>query len=204
MRTTVRAALVLLAGLGLLTGAAYPGLVTLAANLLYPRQANGSLIRRGDVFVGSRLIAQECAGARWFHGRPSAAPKGPGDLRLSGGSNLGPLHPAWLDSVLARAATCRDREASAAPVPIDLVTASGSGLDPHISPAAAYDQVRRVARARGLPEASVRELVDRRVEPRTWGLLGEPRVNVLELNLALAALGEGEGREAALPDGAGR
>lgn len=188
MKDTLRAAVSLLAVLVLLTGAVYPALVTLAAGLLFPRQADGSLVSRGGETVGSRLVGRAFAGAAWFHGRPSAAPRGPYDPSLSGGTNLGPQSPAWRDSVTARVAAIVGANGDTTGVPVDLVTASGSGLDPHISPAAAYHQAVRVARARGLDAREVRRLVARHVEGRTWGVLGEPRVNVLALNLALDAL----------------
>lgn len=202
MNRTARACAALLAGFTLLTGAIYPGFVTLAADLLFPWQAGGSLMRREGLIIGSRLIGQAFTGPEWFHGRPSAAPGGPYNAYPSGGGNQGPLHPAWRDSVRARVAAARDREGNDVPVPADLVTASGSGLDPHISPAGAYYQVPRVARARGLPEAALRELVAGSVKPRTLGLLGEPRVNVLELNLALDMLAApSAGEAAAVTDG---
>ncbi len=188
MKDTLRAAVTLLAALVLLTGAAYPALVTLATGLLFPRQAGGSLVHRDRETVGSRLVGRAFVGEAWFHGRPSAAARGPYDASLSGGTNLGPQSPAWRDSVAARAAAVVGADADTTGVPVDLVTASGSGLDPHISPAAAYHQAARVARARGLDAREVRRLVARQVEGRTWGVLGEPRVNVLALNLALDAL----------------
>ena len=201
MNRTVRACAALLAGFTLLTGVLYPGLVTVAAGLLFPWQAGGSLVRRDGAIVGSRLIGQTFAGQEWFHGRPSASPGGPYDAYPSGGGNQGPLHPAWRDSVQARVLAARNREGNNVAVPVDLVTASGSGLDPHISPAGAYYQVPRVARARGLPESAVRGLVAGNVRPRTLGLLGEPRVNVLELNLALDTLAAAPGEAAAVTNG---
>jgi len=172
--------------LTLLTGAVYPALVTLAARVLFPSQAEGSVITVDGRAVGSSLIGQPTSSPRYFHGRPSATGRVPYDSAASAASNLGPLNPALADAVAARVAALRAEDpGNAAPIPVDLVTASGSGLDPHISPAAAQWQVARVARARGLDESRVRTLVAEHTEGRTFGLLGEPRVNVLELNLAL-------------------
>lgn len=183
--TLIRPALSLLALLTLLTGVVYPLGVTLAAQGLFPRKASGSLLRRDGAVVGSELIGQAFSGVAYFWGRPSATTPGPYNGGSSAGSNLGPSNPALAEAVRARVAALRAAGDAAGPVPIDLVTASASGLDPHISPAAAYHQVSRVARARGLAEARVRELVERAVEGRTFGVLGEPRVNVLRLNFAL-------------------
>jgi K+-transporting ATPase ATPase C chain len=182
-----RSALTLLLLLTLLTGVAYPLVVTGAAQALFPHQANGSLIRVGDAVVGSELIGQPFDGPQYFWSRPSAtSPAYNGGA--SGGSNLGPSNPALHEAVAGRVDTLKKADPSASPtVPVDLVTTSGSGLDPHITPAAAWFQVSRVAQARGLPEARVRALVEAHVEARTLGLLGEPRVNVLRLNLALDA-----------------
>ena len=163
-----RPALVLFALLAALTGLAYPLAVTGAAQALFPAQAAGSLVVRDGRTVGSRLIGQNFSDPKHFWGRPSATAPQPYDANASGGSNLGPLNPA-------------------APVPVDLVTASGSGLDPHISPAAARYQAARVARTRGLPPEQVEALIARHTEEPLWGVLGEPRVNVLALNLALDA-----------------
>jgi len=166
-----------------LFGIFYPLVVTALAQLLFPKQANGQLIRRGDQVIGSRLIGQPFISPGYFHSRPSAAGNGY-DAANSGGSNLGPTNQKLIDRVKA-AVVAAHAENPNVPVPVDLVTASGSGLDPDISPAAADFQVPRVARARSISEERLRELVAAQIQPRTLGILGEPRVNVLELNLAL-------------------
>jgi potassium-transporting ATPase KdpC subunit len=189
MPREIRPALVLLACFTLLTGVAYPLCVTLLARALFPRQAAGSLIVRDGRVVGSELIGQQFDDPRHFWGRLSSTAPGAYNASASGASNLGPSNPALLDVVGARLAALRSADPYAtAPIPIDLVTSSASGLDPHISPAAALWQVSRVARIRGLPEEKVRALVESRVEPRTLGILGELRVNVLALNLALDSI----------------
>ena len=167
----------------MLFGIIYPFVVTALAQLLFPNQANGQLIRRGDQVIGSRLIGQPFSSARYFHPRPSAAGNGY-DAANSGGSNLGPTNQKLLDRVKISVAAAQ-LENPNVPVPVDLITASGSGLDPDISPAAAYFQVPRVARARAVSEQRLRELVTKCIQSRTIEILGEPRVNVLELNLAL-------------------
>jgi K+-transporting ATPase ATPase C chain len=167
----------------ILFGIIYPFVVTPLAQLLFPRQANGQLIRRGDQVVGSRLIGQPFTSARYFHPRASAAGNGY-DAANSGGSNLGPTNQKLLDRVKISVAAAQAENPNV-PVPVDLVTTSGSGLDPDISPAAAYFQVPRVARAREVSEEHLRELVAAHIQPRNIGILGEPRVNVMELNLAL-------------------
>lgn len=186
MLAQLRPTFVLFAALTLITGMLYPGLVTLLAQGLFPLQAGGSLIRRGDEIVGSRLIGQPFDDPQYFWGRPSATAPMPYNAAASAGSNLGPTNPAWIESVGRRAAALRAVDPQRrAPIPVDLATTSASGLDPHITPAAAEYQVARVARARNLPPARVRELVARHTLDRTLGVLGESRVNVLELNLAL-------------------
>ena len=183
-----RPALVLFALLSVLTGLVYPAVVTGISQVVFHEQANGSLLVKNGKVLGSRLIGQPFDDPRYFWSRPSATSPFPYNPASSTGSNLGPTNPALADAVKARVAALRSADpGSSAPVPIDLVTASGSGLDPHISPAAAEFQAARVARVRGLPRESVRALVARHTEGRTLGFLGEPRVNVLKLNLALDA-----------------
>jgi potassium-transporting ATPase KdpC subunit len=181
-----RPALVILALLTVITGVLYPLAVTFVAQGVFPAQANGSfLVRQGQV-VGSALIGQPFSDARYFWGRPSATAPFPYNAAASAGSNLGPTSRELMEAVRARVAALHAADpANAAAIPVDLVTASGSGLDPEISVAAALYQVPRVARARGLAEEAVRQLVARHTAGRQFGILGEPRVNVLELNLAL-------------------
>lgn len=182
-------ALVLLALLTIITGAIYPLAITGLARVMFPDKANGSIIVRNGQALGSALIGQHFDEPRYFWGRPSATGPVPYNAAASTGSNYGPLNPAMFEAIHSRIDVLHAADSgNAAPIPVDLVTASGSGLDPHISPAAAYYQVLRVARARGLDEAAVRDLVDEHIEARQFGLLGEPRVNVLALNLALDAL----------------
>lgn len=186
--THLRPALVVLALLTLLTGVAYPLLVTGIAQAAFPNQANGSLIKQGDKVIGSSLIGQEFEDPGYFWGRLSATAPAY-NAGASSGSNLGPLNPALKDAAKARVDALRAADpGNTAPVPVDLATASGSGLDPHVSPAAAFYQVSRVAKARHLDEARVKALVEAHVEGRQLGVLGEPVVNVLLLNLALDKL----------------
>ena len=169
----------------LLLGVAYPLVITAIAQVAFPKQANGQLIERNGVIVGSRLIGQGFSKAGYFHSRPSATAT-PYDAANSAGSNYGPTNKKLIDAVKANVDAAR-AENPGAPVPVDLVTTSASGFDPHISPAAADFQVPRVARERGVPESQIRQLVDAHTEARTFGFLGETRVNVLELNLELDA-----------------
>jgi potassium-transporting ATPase KdpC subunit len=186
MLKELQPALVLFILFSLLTGLAYPLAVTGFAQLVFPRQANGSLIVRDGKPVGSDLIGQPFSDARYFWGRPSATTPQPYNGLASSGSNLGPTNPAQTDGLKARVAALRLADpGTITPVPIDLATASASGLDPHISPAAAEFQAQRVARARGIAPDRVRELLGQATEPRDLGILGEARVNVLRLNLAL-------------------
>lgn len=169
-----------------LLGIVYPLLVTGLARLIFPRQASGDLISANGKIVGSRLIGQPFSSLGYFHSRPSAAGPAGYDAANSTASNLGPTNKALLDRVSASVAEAK-AENPGIPIPVDLVTASGSGLDPHISPAAAEFQMPRVARERGMSDADVRAMVKRHTENRQFGILGEPRVNVLELNLELDA-----------------
>ncbi len=170
--------------LTVLTGFIYPGLVTALCRVLFPRQSQGSLVAANGAIVGSELIGQGFARPEYFHPRPSAAGSGYDPL-ASGGSNLGPTNPKLKEEVGRSVASFREQNGYRGPVPADAVTSSGSGLDPHISPAAAEAQVERVARARGLSADQVRSLLAQHIEARTYGFIGEPRVNVLALNMAL-------------------
>jgi K+-transporting ATPase ATPase C chain len=191
LKNQLRPAIVLTLLLCVITGLIYPGVLTAVAQLLFPRQANGSLVTgaNGQV-VGSELIGQPFAKPEYFHPRPSAAGAGYDDT-LSGGTNKGPTDLKLADTLIAQAVDSAVKLDGAAKgrIPSDLVTSSGSGLDPHISPASAFLQVRRVARARGLDSAQVSRLVERYIEGRQYGFFGEPRVNVFRLNLALDRLG---------------
>jgi K+-transporting ATPase ATPase C chain len=181
-----RIALLLLVVMSLLTGIVYPLLVTLLAQAAFPYEANGSLIERDGKPVASALIGQGFDSPKYFWGRLSATTPSGYNGASSGGSNLGPTNPALFEAVKGRIAALRAADpAQEGPIPADLVTGSASGLDPHISPAAAQYQVGRVAKARRLDVQTVRELVARHTEGRTLGLIGEPRVNVVELNMAL-------------------
>jgi K+-transporting ATPase ATPase C chain len=189
MAAQLRSALRVFFILTILTGVVYPLAVTGIAQLLFPHQANGSLIYKEGKPIGSTLIGQPFDDPKYFWGRPSATAPFPYNAAASSGSNLGPTNPALMEAVKARVAALKAADpGNDAPVPVDLVTASGSGLDPHISPAAAEYQVRRVARARGREEAFVRAVVSQHTEGRQLGALGERRVNVLALNLALDVL----------------
>jgi K+-transporting ATPase ATPase C chain len=186
MKSRLRTAISLFCLLTLLTGVVYPLAITIIAQAIFPRQANGSVIERQGQPIGSELIGQAFDDPRFFWGRPSATEKIPYNAASSSGSNLGPTNPDLLKAVKERIEMLRQAHPNqSGPVPVDLVTASASGLDPHISPAAAEYQITRVAKARGLSEDRIRELVTAHTEGRTFGLLGEPRVNVLKLNLAL-------------------
>ena len=189
MKTILRPALLVFLVLTLLTGVVYPLLVTGLAQSLFPAQAHGSLILQGGKPVGSTLIGQNFSDPKHFWGRPSATSSQAYIAVASGGSNLGPLNPALVDAVKGRVEALRAADpGNTTPVPVDLVTASASGLDPHISPAAANYQVARVAKARGLSVPQVQALVDRQTEERFLKIMGERQVNVLQLNLALEAL----------------
>jgi K+-transporting ATPase ATPase C chain len=188
MNKIVRPCLGVFVMLTLVTGVAYPLVVTGIGRLVFPSQAGGSVIEQDGRAVGSALLGQPFSSPGYFWGRPSATGPQPYNGAASSGSNQATTNPALAEAVAARVTAIRAADpGNTAPVPVDLVTASGSGLDPHISPAAAAYQVERVARSRAMPPARVRELVAAHTERRAFGLLGEPRVNVLELNLALDA-----------------
>ena len=190
MSAHIRPAVLLLVLFTIVTGLVYPAVVTGIAQLAMPAKANGSLIESGGKPIGSALIGQPFSDPKHFWSRPSATSPYPYNASSSSGSNQGPTNPALIDAVKDRVKALRDADrGNQAPVPVDLVTASASGLDPHISPAAAEYQVPRVARARGLAPDRVRALVAQHTQGRELGFLGEPVVNVLELNLALDKLG---------------
>lgn len=186
----LRPALSVFALLTVITGVFYPLVVTGIAQVVFPRQANGSLIRAGEKVLGSELIGQPFADPKYFWSRPSATGPFAYDAGASSGSNYGPMNDSLLENVKGRIDALKAADpANTTPIPVDLVTASGSGLDPHVSPAAARRQAGRVARARGLDPATVDGLVGQHTQARQLGLLGDPAVNVLRLNLALDALG---------------
>lgn len=186
MNTLWRPALCLFCVLSAVTGVAYPLLVTGLAQWWFPNQAHGSLIERNGSLVGSALIGQSYTDPKFFWGRPSATGGWPNNGQASGGSNQGPLNPALIENVKARAAMLRSADpGQQAAIPMDLVTTSGSGLDPDISPSAAHFQAPRVARLRGLDLDALDRLIVKHTRQPQWGVLGAPRVNVLELNLAL-------------------
>ncbi|MEW6337453.1 MAG: potassium-transporting ATPase subunit KdpC [Acidobacteriota bacterium] len=196
MTTQLRPAIVLLGALHVLTGIVYPLLVTGIAHLVWPEKAHGSLVRVDGRDRGSALIGQPFSAPGYFWGRPSATSPVPYDASASSGSNLGPTNPQLLEAVRGRVAALRRSDPGMeGPIPSDLVTASASGLDPHISVASALIQVDRVAAARGMPRESLRRLVESHQEGRTLGLFGEPRVNVLLLNLALDRASHVSGRQ---------
>jgi K+-transporting ATPase ATPase C chain len=185
----IKPAVMMLVMLTMLTGVIYPALVTDLAQVLFPYQANGSIIRNSQGKAsGSALIGQPFSDSKYFWSRPSATAPYPYNAGASSGSNLGPTNPALADAVKTRIEALRSADPqNKAPVPVDLVTASGSGLDPHISPAAAEYQLNRVAKARHIDPGKLRKLIRSHTEGRQWGFLGEPRINVLKLNLALDA-----------------
>jgi potassium-transporting ATPase KdpC subunit len=182
----IRPAISLLVLMTVLLGIVYPLVITGVAKVAFPRQAEGSLIYKDDKLIGSRLIGQSFSDAKYFWGRPSATSPQPYNGLASSGSNLGPLNPALLDGVKANAKALHDADPNnQRPIPVDLVSASASGLDPEISPAAAHYQAARVARARSLPLEQVEALIRAHEQGRLFGFMGEPRINVLEVNLAL-------------------
>lgn len=189
MKTLLRPAFSLFVALTVVTGIAYPLAVTAIAKVAFPEEAAGSLIVKDGKTVGSRLIGQNFSAPKYFWGRPSATAPQPYNASASGGSNLGPLNPALTQAVKGRIEALKAADpGNTRAIPADLVTASASGLDPHISPAAADYQVERVARAHQIDPATLKAMVEKNTEERQWGIFGEARVNVLELNLALDTL----------------
>lgn len=183
---TIRPAILLFIVLTIITGVLYPLATTVIGQWLMPKQVNGSLIEKDGRLIGSSLIGQNFTQAEYLWGRPSATSPYANNAAASSGSNLGPLNPALAIAVKSRVAALKAADpANTLPVPVDLATASASGIDPHISPAAAQYQINRIAKARSLSDDTVRLLIDNNTEARQWGLLGEPRVNVLLVNIAL-------------------
>jgi K+-transporting ATPase ATPase C chain len=186
LKQSIRPAVVLFILLSIITGVAYPLVTTALGKWLLPTQANGSLIEKDGKIIGSSLIGQNFTEPKYFWGRPSATGSYPNNATASSGSNLGPLNPALAEAVKSRISTLKASDPNnTLPIPVDLVTASASGLDPHISPAAAAYQASRVAKVRGLSVSSVQALIDDNTDGRQWGVFGESRVNVLKLNIAL-------------------
>jgi K+-transporting ATPase ATPase C chain len=186
LKQSIRPAVVLFILLSIITGVAYPLVTTALGKWLLPTQANGSLIEKDGKIIGSSLIGQNFTEPKYFWGRPSATGPYPNNASASSGSNQGPLNPALAEVVKSRVSTLKAADPNnTLPIPVDLVTASASGLDPHISPAAAAYQASRVAKVRGLSASSIQALIDDNTEGRQWGVFGEPRVNVLKLNIAL-------------------
>ena len=186
MKSIIRSCLGLFVLLTVITGVLYPALVTGLAKAIYPKNASGSIVYKGEQAIGSQLIGQNFTDAKYFWGRPSATGPQPYNATASGGSNQGPLNPALVDAVKGRIAALQNADPSnKLPLPMDLVTASASGLDPEISPQGAQYQASRVAKARKMSVEKVNELITANIQDRQWGIFGEPRVNVLTLNIAL-------------------
>lgn len=185
----LKTAFLLLIIMTIFTGLIYPAFVTAVAQLLFPWSANGSLIKQNNTIIGSKLIGQSFTESKYFWGRPSATSPYPYNALLSSGSNLGPTNPTLILLIKQRAAVLREADPENKQlIPVDLVTASASGLDPDISPLAAYYQIHRIAKARGLSDEVVKQLIDSHITGSVFGILGEPRVNVLQLNIALDQL----------------